>query len=762
MKRHKSRYKYFNVEFERSQGKSFQERISAVRDEGKNADIIFSEKYNAINNWFTNDFDQLYILSFCMRYFLMGPKGYDEEAETGSLSFPPHYLEILQAMALSHKRVYSARPLMEVEKLRDDMKEVGRLMQLKLFNLPAQIETDVELQAYLLRTKVMGYNLAVRNWAYFHQMKQVSADMASAIRHKFASIYKADPVHFVSLIFAICSEVELRINDHIRKIRTALSHKNYRDILRTYDEVFGNTHAREDAIANVWDLVGKNLANLRGFLLAHSDLRLPRLFTFTVEELIALSGNTIDKEVITVLFDKLSLKFGELQDFRQEYAVLDNPVHIKPFIKTEDGYFSSLWTSIAHLTLPMLEYLISEDESLRNSYNIQRAKYLEDQIEILFRKSFPTAQIFRGSQWVGADRKQYENDLLVIIDSFALIIEAKSGSITRAAKRGAPDRLFKTIKELIEEPSNQALRFIEYLKANRGEHNFKTNGSGTHKVNTGGVNYFVPVGITFYHFGVLGANLKLLIDSGVVEKKIHELAPSISLTDLQVIFEILETDAQKIHYLHRRRELEIQVNYFADELDLLGFYLDTGFNLGDKENDPALFLNLSIKSKELDPYFNAKDTGEQKCKPVLAMTAWWKDILKSLATRGQARWIELSYVLLNLNESAQKDLESGFKKLASKIARNDVEQEHNWASFRTANEQRHYVVVIYPYLEKHRKDRHQIISNIIGEELERYPNAKGIAVIGINLSKDHYPYSILAGDLSATLFEEQFSSMSTL
>ena len=68
----------------------------------------------------------------------------------------------------------------------------------------------------------------------------------------------------------------------------------------------------------------------------------------------------------------------------------------------------------------------------------------------------------------------FENDLIVLIDKFAFVIECKSGSITDSAKRGAPERFKKTLKELIIEPSEQAQRFINYLKSHRSIHHFRT------------------------------------------------------------------------------------------------------------------------------------------------------------------------------------------------------------------------------------------------------------------------------------------------
>jgi len=116
--------------------------------------------------------------------------------------------------------------------------------------------------------------------------------------------------------------------------------------------------------------------------------------------------------------------------------------------------------------------------------------------------------------------------------------------------------------------------------------------------------------VTFSNLGLIGSNLKKLVESKVVDKKLEELAPSISFTDLEIIFELLSFEVEKIHYLARRREFEAHMQYEGDELDLLSFYLDNGFNIGETEYKKNLALNLSMKSKELDPYIVGTSEGK--------------------------------------------------------------------------------------------------------------------------------------------------------
>lgn len=754
---------YQNIRLDGNPDLTFEQRIEILRKMGETASKEFKSKYENINSWLV-EYDQVYILSYCLMYFLMHEDGYDEEAVEGSYSFAPHYIEILQALSLSTERNFSAKPLFhEAGKLRADMKEIGALMQTRLFKMPDNIVTEIEFKAHRVRTGIKSHSIAVRNWAYVHQMKTVTEIMAGRVRDEFIKHYRICPVKLINLLFAMVDMVEKRVNHRIKKIRKVVAHEDHVKLQKEYYSLFtDNKNPALEEMEKMWELSNKDIRALGSILIAHSDLGLYGIFSFTLDEMILLSGNTLDKNALSKIMDLLSYQFDDLKMYNKDFVILDNPTHTRPFIKIEpEIYFTSLWNALPHLSITLLEHLVEKNESLKKKYESERAKFLEDEVENLFKKSFPSAKVYRGSKWTAADGEQYENDLLVVIDTFALVVEAKSGIVTPPAKRGAPERLLKTVQELIEDPSDQALRFIEYLKENRHELVLSSN-SGSNHIDARNINYFIPLGVTFYRLASVGANLKLLIEGGILNKQIHELAPSISLSDLEIIFDILPTEAQKIHYLQRRRELEMQVEYFGDELDLLAFYLDTGFDTGDIEGKGRTALNLAIKSKDLDPYIIGTSSGKSVPKPELKMTTWWKNLLKTIDQRKPERWLEFSYVLLNINIGNQLQFEKGYKELLEQIAKNEIELEHNWIIYQTGNVQRQFAVAAYPYKTKHKDARNRILNEIIANALNDNPNLKGMVIIGINTDKGHYPYSCLAGDLSVNLFDDHFKTMSTV
>jgi hypothetical protein len=751
--------KYFAVHFDGLKDSTPEERLNELLEKGRKAALAFPAKYQGIRDWFAR-YDQLALLSFSFYYFLLSPAGYDEEAVTGRLEFPPYYLELLQAFALTLPRTCNGQPFSaEVPKFKNDLKEIGELNLLKYYNFPPSMTSIDDLHLEQLRTNMMTHTTAVRNWAYEHQMKDVIFSLAVKIKEPFLRIHRFDPVVFLELIFRMCEVIEERVNEHRANTVEIMRPKTYTEVIEAYEKYFPVVKSTPQQMEFLWKKSGEKLKNLQGFLLMHSDMRLPELLTFHYKDLEMYSFGKLTAAQLKEVFKHISLSFNELAGHNAEHFLLGNPVHEKPFLHVDDDQvFSAQWAVMGHHSLGLLEKFCAVDEQLLEKYNQARADYLEDQVEALFKNNFPGAEIFAGSQWLGeTDGKLYENDLLVIIDSFAIVVEAKSGRVSPPAKRGAQKRLFNTLQELIDEPSEQALRFIEHLKAHPNPLALGTKKGTKNKFDAAPLKFFIPLGVTLSHLGSLSTNLKQLIRARVTERTIDQLAPSISITDLKVVFDLLSLTAQKVHYLQRRREIESNFEYVGDEVDLLAWYLDKGFNFSPEEREFGLF-NVILKSKELDNYIIGSANEEEVVKPELAMTKWWKDMLQRLDYKRMQHWLENSYILLNVPRDAQKDFEEMVETKRGQMLKNEAEFPHEFIILETSEKDRCYMLAGYLFHEHVAYERKEVMGDIIFDHMKG--EAKGKLVIGMNIDKGHYPYSMYGCLLSSKLFDSQFSKMS--
>ena len=714
------------------------ERTAILRQIAQNAEETFQHEYSRLDKWFSK-YDALYLLSYCSLYFLSHPEGVDPEVK-GRLDFYAYYLEILQAFSLMQERSFLSTPLgNEAGELLDTMGKIGESATFRGLGNLVDL-SELESRQHLLLEGIRTQTAVVRNWGYASHMHKVVHDLADNVQTEFAVFYGVDPGRLMDVLLNLVETAQDRVNQHLHRVRHFFHQQSYQKVGEAFLESFP---AIDDFQADhLFDAVGRHLDSFKGWLLYLSDLKLSDHLTFTLGEIMDAYGEGADAGAIDSIFVNLSMRFGELGERNREYVFLDNPVWMKPFIEVDQStYFSAVLGVMPHYLLRILESLIAGVPGLEEEYRSRRARYLEDELEKLFSDSFPSAKIYRGSIWDDEHGTAGENDLTVIVDCVALVVEAKSGLISSPASRGAPERFRRTVRELIEEPAEQANRFISVMKRMQTPRTFQTKGGSTNTIDATGIRYFVPLAVTLEQFGSV-SNLKDLAESGISTKSLSDLASVISLTDLMVIFEVLDLQSEKIHYLSRRREIDDHIRWEGDELDILAFYLENGFNIGDVEYTGKHAFGLMMYSKQLDPYFESKAAGVFVARPELALTDWWKSVLQRLDLGKTEHWLDMAILLLSVPFSDQKKFERGFRNLCRRIRRGKVKDPHNWCVLLSGPPQRRYFLGFYPYFDVGQNIRNSIISQILGSQEAKA--SRGALCIGMDLAEGRLPYSIAA------------------
>ena len=133
------------------------------------------------------------------------------------------------------------------------------------------------------------------------------------------------------------------------------------------------------------------------------------------------------------------------------------------------------------------------------------------------------------------------------------------------------------------------------------------------------------------------------------------MAVTMSLADLEFVFELLDSPIEKMHYLQRRSAIQQSVRYLADELDLLGLYLDTGLELGEFERGEKVLI-ASGMSKKVDDFFECKAEGIDTIKPKRHLAAWFAETRDRLAERAPPRWTEAASMLLDIGPDRSREV----------------------------------------------------------------------------------------------------------
>ncbi|HEX9466464.1 MAG TPA: hypothetical protein VGB82_28035, partial [Alphaproteobacteria bacterium] len=126
---------------------------------------------------------------------------------------------------------------------------------------------------------------------------------------------------------------------------------------------------------------------------------------------------------------------------------------------------------------------------------------------------------------------------------------------------------------------------------------------------------------------------------------------------------LLNMESARIHYLLRREELEDEVEFIADELDLIAMYLKNGFvGLKGREREKRVCAIYGLS--DLLRFYQK---GEFCYDPTVALpkrtSAFWDRLIEHVEKRRPQGWTAIVYDLLNVPLDGQlrfeKDILSG-------------------------------------------------------------------------------------------------------
>ena len=724
------------------------ERVESIKKLGRKFEQEFKTYFEILQKRIFQ-VEPCSLLSFFAYYDLTTSPGINREwAEKNPIL--QHHVEFLQGVLLQHSQdlfdLRPARPQDFVE-FRQLVQDVTLGFKMKSLSL-AEPSTTIEHQKFMAIERVRADTQAVRNWGYPQQVKRIVSDLFSSLDDTIEQKIGVRVVCLVEMWFKILDVVESRINQHRNLTLPSLRAKSIKIAIKKYYQAFPDlTSSPEDLSAYVQE-EGLTLDGLRAIIFSQSDLRLKHIYTLTLDTFVDAYPKAVNPEALKNVLDAWSLSFGDLSDCNPEHLFLGNPVWQKPLIKLEIGtYFCPVITLFLNYFINIMEAIIKPHAEIYKKYEERRGKFLEQEIYQLFQKAFPSAKLYQGSEWFDPTTKQtFENDLLVLLDSYLLVVEAKSGRVTEATRRGAFKSLKTIVKKLLVEPSIQSNRFSEYLKNNSGLHQFKNSKGELNEVDCSKVREVVRLSITLESLGTLFCRSTDLKQAGLIASDL-EMSPTMSLADLEIIFEILEGSCEKLHYLLRRAEFEKNADYNGDEIDLLAFYLDTGFNIGNAEFTQQR-LRLVGMSNIFDPFFMKELPKSETPKPQRKLTRWWRSIIQQIESRQPEGWTEVGCVLLNSTHDDQTKFEKQFKQIKKIVNKFWELPEHNNTCILT-NETvpERGAVAGFAYKRIDREKRNQTMENAVDEAMSISPVSR-VVVIGVDVEQNDYPYSVVGYHLS--------------
>jgi hypothetical protein len=731
------------------EGLSINERRQLFKRIGETHSQLFQTNLNKLKRLIEN-YEIVNLLSYYSMYNLTVSAG-ETLPEDDDRLFQYH-IELLQALALQRNSLNKSELLhlppsdtVEIETL---IREISTSFHFQRFREIDPDSDEVEYNKFAVIESIRNRTAIVRNWGYPSQIIRITKGLFSSIDKKFETKYKISISDILDLLISIQVQLNNKLNAYREKTRMILNAKTKDEVLNIFLNQWPNFQLSNAELKEQTKDI-KSVKDLKWGLINYSHMYLDEIYSFSIENIFETVNHTkIPMESISQMLDLLSIETGGLRSYETEFIFLANPIWKRPLIQiNKNKYAWPIPGVILEYCIDMLENIVSKTPELYSDYEKERGPYLELQIENMFRNAFPHEYIYSGSLWFDIEeKKEFENDLLIIIDSFAIVVEAKSGKISDVAKRGGSKRLEREIQKLLIDPSIQARRFSKYLKDQKNLIEFDTRHGNKNQIDLSNVREILTLGITLENFSSLSSNQYRLFKAGFI-KDSDNISINMSLSDLEIVFDLLETSCEKIHYLIRREHFEKEAEYEADELDLLVFYLKTGFNIGEYEFNKTKLM-IGTESFDLDPYYINKfsiwENSKQVPKPLPRRTTWWNDIIHRLDNNKIKGWTEIANILLNLSYEDQKDFEKGVEKIKGNLkSYSGRGQMDNMVIMSVGPQQRKELLIGLVYKDISNTERNKLIESNVLDILNK-EGLQRAAVIAIDINMIQYPYTMLA------------------
>lgn len=600
--------------------------------------------------------DAVEVLARAGFYLLM--RGPDRLEQIGKQGIELFHLELLQALALTMARGSGEADVDYPAITSKVLDLIGRNVAAYRDRAKLKINGDeADDERTRLLGLIQGWTLAVRGARHEFQTRRYAFALAKMMDASFLHHHGCTASTFVASIGRFYDLVEERLQAEREFLHRWVRKKSGTAMIYAFVEGLDDTTAGEIAAASM--PYRYNRDHVKALLINRFEQRLSGAFTLRYEDLVAETPAK-ERDAVISLLRGCALRFGEVDNSALERLHLDNPVRMRPFIELDSQSFFCPAPYILGVQMSeILEDLCEISSTLKKKAEKARADLLEEQLAAVVRRFLPSAELREKVKWSeDGGITTWESDLVAVIDKTVLVFEAKSAKISPPAGRGAVNSIKRALKELVVKPSRQSLRFMARVENADGPLHFDTS-QGPFTIDADAIRSIIRVNILHDPVGPLSSHWPLLARAGLVPAEL-DIAPSMTVFDLETVFETLSLEIERCHYLARRAELERNAVYMADELDLLAVYQEHQFNVGDAEFDGTR-LEWYGASLRLTPAYSAR-RAEGTLSADMQRTAFWANLLVALENRREVGWTRLGHRLLNANVRVQRRVERLYQK----------------------------------------------------------------------------------------------------
>ncbi|MFC1928465.1 hypothetical protein ACFLXK_02540 [Chloroflexota bacterium] len=562
-----------------------------------------------------NQLDPIKLISQFALTYLTVPEGQfnDESADIHKWA---RWAEFLIGYLLAHNYPKNVKTDIDGEDLKhieDLLKKYFDSITLYLISDRPNVDKDREINQVIHLAK--NDSLYVRGESYPHQLRSIANDDYSQHDKWFRQNLGFTISDALSISRFIIDEYNRRINDEKQSCENQA-----RDYV---EELIRKGEAKEQERKDLEVRVGCY------YYFGNSDA----ILSFTFDELIRFSG--FSREICEGYLNRLSQEFGfrnpnhpdTFSDSR--LAPWDyNTLYERPIILHDNKYFVPIPSLFNEVLLHTFYYdLIADDKYWKEEGERKYGAWLEQKTAEFMKRIFPQEEIFVNPKYPNGNELC---DVLILHDRNIFILQCKTKRLRYDSKIGKELKLIRDdLDKAVKESFSQAIRARDYFMQNQPAKIIIKNGNL--EVDSKQISDVFLLSVTLGSYPHLITRLAN-INSALNLFSNNQYPWAISLFDLGVVTELIESPAIFIHYARRRLAVErTKFDILADEIDMLGFYFSQGLYFKTEEFKKLNGLLLSGFSTKIDQYmFEKHELGENPKKPEQEMPQHFEEYIKTI------------------------------------------------------------------------------------------------------------------------------------
>ena len=611
------------------------ELMTRLKKFGKELPDISKDIVKKIENNLSgyNSFD--IIANISVANLIINPDTYKEYAHMGLSA----YVEYIALITLKHafnegkEQIIDGTVIESFQKLLEDVFQNAIWMEFAKTADPDRVGPPTSLEE--LQFRMFINELLVRNPGYAHHLYEILRGLFKPYDQILLKNAGFDVYDAINITEGIKGLITNRLYDKMENSRRRFD--LLRSLVRKYRKTKSIPKDEEndlDTIKYLSKFTDKDLRlTLKRLSAGFAFFKLGDIYSFSPQELSLDSG--ISVEIIESFLEYTKIEFG---DIPSDYYIPSptHPLRLRPIIKHENRYLCPSLILLDWAINPVIENILREIPGKTwQGYSKTRHNYLLDKSLDLLQSTMPESNFESSLEYKYFDdgeEKTAELDALGVFDSVLFIIEVKGGGLTDPARRGAPARLERTLKDIIGEAHSQGIRAKSYVESTINPTFVKVKNRSSLNLDMRKIKDIILMSVSMESLGALTSHISACQEVALFSK--NDLPWTVNIYDLKVICDLIDIPAMFPHYVKRRiRVAEQEFLSAFDELDFFGYYLSEGLYFESKDEiAPANGIELLTFTTEIDNYYLYKLGAKRKPapKPTQMMPKEFIQLLRSI------------------------------------------------------------------------------------------------------------------------------------